>query len=109
MFSIVYVTAPASVAESIASSLVEKRLAACVNIIPQVTSIYTWEGKPEKSSESLMMIKSSTSLVDGIVDAVRKQHPYEVPEIISVPMGPGSAPYLEWIANSTGPLPPNPS
>ena len=102
MFSLCYITAPSmQVAELIARVLVTKRLAACVNIVPGVTSIYEWEGKTERSEEFLMIAKTRTQLVDDLIGEVKRNHPYDVPEIISTPLGPGSTEYLKWVAAST--------
>ena len=102
MFSICYVTTPSKVvAEKLAEHLVLGKMAACVNIIPQVTSVYEWEGKLQKDEEALMMIKTQTSLVESVVAAVKKEHPYDVPEVISVPMGEGNNTYLDWVKLST--------
>merc|ERR1711916_388006 len=101
-FSVCYVTAPTmEVADKIASHLVAKRAAACVNIIPQLTSVYTWKGKVEKDSELLLMIKTQTSVVPRVIEEVKAVHPYDVPEVISVPMGEGLPAYLDWVAEHT--------
>lgn len=101
-FSVCYVTAPsAAVAEAIAARIVTSRAAACVNIVPGVTSVYTWQGKVEKEQEHLMMIKTQTAVVPRLIQEVRAAHPYDVPEVISVPMGEGSEPYLDWVRSNT--------
>ena len=103
-FSMVFVTAPKEeVAKSIAGILVKEKLAACVNIIPSVTSIYEWEGKLEEDKEVIMMIKTRTERVDDIVDEVKKNHPYDVPEVISAVIDNGSGEYLEFIAKGVLP------
>jgi periplasmic divalent cation tolerance protein len=81
---------------------VGKRLAACVNIIPGITSIYSWKGSVQKDDELLLMIKSRESLVSQIVSDVRQNHPYDVPEVISVPIGGGNEAYMQWVAAETG-------
>ncbi|RNF07875.1 divalent cation tolerance protein [Trypanosoma rangeli] len=104
MLSVCYVTTPSmEVARELSRRLVVGRKAACVNIIPTVTSVYQWEGSLQEESECLMMIKTQTSRVEEIVAEVTRHHPYEVPEVISVPMGPGNAEYLQWVAASTTP------
>ncbi|CAI9547344.1 unnamed protein product [Staurois parvus] len=88
--SAAYVTCPNDkVAKDIARGLVEKKLAACVNIIPQITSIYEWKGKIEEDSEVLLMIKTRSSRVPALTEYVRSVHPYEVCEVISVPIDQG--------------------
>ncbi|XP_059480329.1 protein CutA homolog isoform X2 [Neocloeon triangulifer] len=97
-FSVAYVTAPNdTTAKKIARGLVENKLAACVNVIPQITSIYSWENKIEEDSEVLMMIKTRTSVVDELTKFVRENHPYKVCEVITLPIQGGNLPYLKWI------------
>ncbi|XP_075692656.1 protein CutA isoform X1 [Rhinoderma darwinii] len=99
--SAAYVTCPNDkVAKDIARGLVERKLAACVNIIPQITSIYEWKGKIEEDSEILLMIKTRSSKVPALTEYVRSVHPYEVCEVISVPIEQGNAPYLSWVADA---------
>ena len=102
-FIIVLITAPSrQVAESIARQLVESKLAACVNILPSVRSIYTWEGAVQEEDEVLLLVKSRAELFhQRLVPAVRAMHPYEVPEIIALPVLMGSEPYLDWLRAST--------
>lgn len=96
--SIVYVTTPdTDAAKQIACLLVEKNLAACVNIIPQVLSIYKWEGKMNEDNESLLMIKTTTDKVNELTKFVRENHSYTVPEVISVKIENGNPAYLSWI------------
>ncbi|KAK1338534.1 hypothetical protein QTO34_001651 [Cnephaeus nilssonii] len=100
--SAAFVTCPnEKVAKEIARAVVEKRLAACVNLIPQITSIYEWKGKIEEDSEVLMMIKTPSSLVPALTDFVRSVHPYEVAEVISLPVEQGNPPYLHWVRQVT--------
>lgn len=97
-YSMAFVTVPnKDVGKKLASGLVDKQLAACVNMIPGLTSIYKWEGKIEEDSELLLMIKTKTELVDEISEYVRKNHPYDVAEVISSKIDNGNPPYLEWI------------
>ncbi|XP_053908002.1 protein CutA isoform X2 [Cuculus canorus] len=99
-----FVTCPnVTVATELARSLVQQRLAACVNILPHVTSIYEWQGKLEEDSEVLMMIKTRSSKIPALAEFVRSAHPYEVPEVVAVPVTQGSVPYLRWALGSVPP------
>ncbi|TGZ66537.1 hypothetical protein CRM22_005262 [Opisthorchis felineus] len=102
MHSIAYVTCPnETVANKIASLLVTSKLAACVNIIPSIQSIYTWNGKVEKDSELLLLIKTQTSLMERVIETVKSNHPYECPEVIATEIKSGYPGYLQWITDST--------
>ncbi|XP_072939718.1 protein CutA homolog isoform X1 [Epargyreus clarus] len=97
-YSVAYVTVPnADVGKTISHGLVKNKLAACVNIIPQITSIYEWKNEINEDSEALLMIKTRTSMVDKLTEFVRSNHPYEVCEVISLPIKNGNLPYLKWI------------
>ncbi|BDY12129.1 divalent-cation tolerance protein CutA [Hydrogenimonas cancrithermarum] len=97
-YRMVLVTASSkSEAEKIAIHLVKKALAACVNIVPKIRSVYGWEGKVEISNEVLLIIKSKKSLLKDLEKAVRKVHSYEVPEIVSIEIEEGSSDYLDWM------------
>src|SRR4030067_3800871 len=87
--------------EKIAGSLVENRMVACVNVVPSVKSFFFWEGKPAQESEILLIAKSRRSLLDKIVEHVKKIHSYKVPEIIALPVIGGSEEYLKWVEAST--------
>ena len=95
--SVVFSTCPPEQAERIARYLVKEGRAACVNIIPQLTSIYRWEGKINKDSESLLVIKCARSAVDELTAAVKREHPYDVPEVIALPVEGGNVEYLRWV------------
>lgn len=97
MVVVVFVTAKEGEAEKIASELVNRRLAACVNILPGVTSIYWWQGKIEKDRESLLVIKSDEKVLDKLVETVKRVHSYTVPEIIAVSVVGGSKEYIKWV------------
>ena len=84
-------------ARKIASALVDRRLAACVNIIPQIESIYRWEGKVESATEWLLIIKTDVAVFDRLREAIKEIHSYEVPECIMLEIADGSVPYLAWI------------
>src|ERR1700722_8104431 len=84
-------------AARIARAVVEKRLAACVSVMPAVRSFYRWKGVIEDDQESLMVIKSSRALFDQLRVEIEKLHSYELPEVIAVPIVDGSEGYLEWL------------
>ncbi len=88
------------VAEQLATSLVEQGLAACINIVPGLTSIYRWQGKLEKGTEELLLIKTTREHYAALESTIRQQHPYELPEIIAVTLDEGSPDYLRWITAS---------
>ena len=87
-------------AERIARAVVEERLAACVNPVPGVTSLYRWEGKIERSEEVLLVIKTRADLLDRLRGAIVAVHPYDVPEVVALPVTAGHPPYLDWIRAS---------
>ncbi len=87
-------------ARKIAHYLVEHQLAACVNIVPHVESIYRWQGKLESSREWLLMIKTTVKKFAEVRDAIRELHSYDVPECVAVTIDDGSADYLQWIGES---------
>ena len=87
-------------ARKIARHLVDERLAACVNIIPWIESIYRWQGKLESSGEWLLLIKTTVERFPAVRDAIRDLHSYELPECIAISIEDGSSGYLEWIAQS---------
>jgi periplasmic divalent cation tolerance protein len=87
----------------IARSLVEQRLAACVNIVPGARSIYRWKGQIEDAAEWVLIIKSRRDLMDKLRVAIGKIHTYEVPELLAVPVVDGSESYLAWLDRELGP------
>ncbi len=95
---VVLVTAPSEgVGRDLARMLLRRRLAACVNIIPSVTSLYTWEGEICVDDEVLLMVKTPQSVLDELTSAVSEDHPYDVPEIIGLPITGGAEEYLRWL------------
>lgn len=99
---VTFITAPSEdEAVKIARSLVEARLAACANIVRNIRSIYTWQGKVEDDTEVLMIVKTRKSLFDALSAKVREIHSYDVPEIIALPIVDGSDDYLKWLKEST--------
>lgn len=101
MYCAVFVTCPQGSAVKMTKSLLEKRLAACVNEVPQVRSSYRWKGKIESARESLLIIKTKTALFGKLEAEVRRLHPYDVPEIIALPITEGFRHYLDWIREET--------
>lgn len=91
----------AASAEVIAQTLLERKLAACINIMPGVKSYYTWKGVCENTEEHLLIIKTQTSTYPTLEQAILELHPYELPEIIAVPIAAGLPAYLTWITQST--------
>lgn len=87
-------------AKNIAEALVQRRLAACVNILPKLTSIYRWEEKIESAEEWLLIIKTVRKNFTAVRDAIKELHTYELPECVSVPIEDGSEGYLKWIEDS---------
>ncbi len=97
---LVFCTAPdTDTARHIASSLVEYRLAACVNLLPGIESIYRWEGEITSNTEVLLMIKARAADYSMLETRIRALHPYELPEIIAVPLTAGLPAYLDWVRN----------
>lgn len=87
-------------ARKIAQTLVDRQLAACVNIVPQVESVYRWQGKVESAREWLLLIKTTAEKFAAVRDAIRELHSYDLPECIAIAIDDGSAGYLQWIADS---------
>eukprot|EP00761_Pharyngomonas_kirbyi_P002851 gb/GECH01002855.1/.p1 GENE.gb/GECH01002855.1/~~gb/GECH01002855.1/.p1 ORF type:complete len:228 (+),score=50.53 gb/GECH01002855.1/:1-684(+) len=88
-------------AKKLAGGLVTEKLAACVNIVPNITSVYTWEGKVEEDPEILMIIKTKTNLVSELAEWVKKNHSYDTPEVISYKISNGLPDYLSWLGEVT--------
>ena len=88
-------------ANAIALAVVEARLAACVNILPRVQSIYRWQGRIESATEIPLLIKSTAASYPALEQAVRTLHPYEIPEIVALPITAGLPAYLNWVAEET--------
>jgi periplasmic divalent cation tolerance protein len=99
---VVFMTAP-NVRESkrLANVLVDERLAACVNVLGGVTSVYRWQGKTEESTEHLLLAKTTQARLPALIRRVKALHSYTVPEIIALPISGGSTAYLSWIKKQT--------
>ena len=97
-YRLVLVTAPnAAEAERIAQKVVQKGLAACVNIVPKLLSIYRWEGNVERDMETLLVIKSTKKALPKLKKKIKKMHSYKVPEILVLKVDDGDREYLDWI------------
>jgi periplasmic divalent cation tolerance protein len=95
---VVLVTAPdAAVAERIVEVLVDERLAACGNIVPGVVSIFRWEGRVQREAEVLIVLKTAASRIAALQARVPALHPYDVPEVLVVPVESGHGPYVDWV------------
>jgi periplasmic divalent cation tolerance protein len=93
----------AEVADRIARTLVEQKLAACVNRLPAVDSVYRWQGAVERAVEVPLLIKTTRERLPEVQEAIRALHPYEVPEIIAIPVVAGLPAYLRWVVDETQP------
>jgi periplasmic divalent cation tolerance protein len=101
---LIYSTFPSpEAAEAVGRELVERRLAACVNILPGMTSIYRWEGTIARDSEAVMIIKTRQSLVARVIGEVKARHSNTNPALVVLPIIEGSADYLRWLGEETGP------
>lgn len=101
---VVLVTVPdARVARKLSDALVGERLAACVTALPGAKSTYRWKGKVERATEVVLMIKTRSVLAKRLERRVRELHPYDVPEILALPVAAGESRYLRWISESTRP------
>ncbi len=99
---VVLVTWPATrPAEDLARRLVEHGLAACVNVLPEMQSIYRWEGAVQQDAERQLVIKTTADRLEALEAAITAQHPYEVPEFLVLPVTGGSDRYLDWLRSST--------
>jgi periplasmic divalent cation tolerance protein len=94
-------TGPGFNAHALARALVEAQLAACVNIVPRIDSIYRWEGRVVEDLEQLLIIKTMDARVDALREELFKRHPYEVPEFVVLPIGATSDAYGAWLLEST--------
>jgi len=97
---VVFSTAPPDKSGSLAKMLIDQRIAACVNVVP-VRSYYNWHGEFCNEQEHLLIAKTTTQKAGEVIAAIKSQHPYEVPEIIALPVTHGYLPYLDWVRQET--------
>jgi len=103
MIRLCLMTCPSlEVARSVARDLLERRLVACVNLVPQITSLYWWEGAIQEDSEVLLVAKSHADRIAEITQLLPQIHPYQVPELVVLPIEKGLPAYLQWVAESVG-------
>ena len=101
-FVVVIATLPdRASARTLAEALVRERLAACVNVMSECTSIYRWQGAVETAAEVPLWIKTRAALFPSIAQFIKDHHPYDLPEVIALPLTAGLAPYLEWVERET--------
>ncbi len=101
---VIYTTCPDSAtAESITSKLLQAKQVACVNLLPGIKSQYWWEGKIQKDKEVLVILKTRQSLFKAVEETIKNNHPYQIPEIIALPILQGNASYVSWIHDSVRP------
>jgi len=101
MYVVIFITASGKKeAARIAAALIKNKLAACVNIVDKVESLFRWQGKADKQKEAFLIIKSKKEKLSRIIKTVKSLHSYAVPEIIAIPIAAGYKPYLKWIDDS---------
>lgn len=100
---VVLLTAPdAEVGARIARCLVDEGLAACANLVPGVRSIYRWQGAVQEDAEVLVILKTRGALIEALTERARALHPYELPEVLALPVVGGLVPYLDWVRSAAG-------
>jgi len=100
-YLLVMTTTPGSItAKKVANELVEKGVASCVQVLPQAYSVFCWKGRIEHEEEHVLIIKTSAACYQAVEDIIRAQHPYEVPEIVALPITGGLPEYLSWIGQT---------
>ena len=99
---VVFITIPTDKAEAFAQSIVEQRLAACVNVVPGVKSYFWWDDKVQNEAESLLIVKTTVQKLDALTEYVKENHPYDVPELIAMPVSEGLPDYINWLIEETG-------
>ena len=100
---VVMISAPRDIASKLAHSLVEARLAACVNIVPKMESYFWWDGAVQHDQEALLIVKTTQQRFDELLIFVRQNHPYDLPEVIALPLVDAFADYVDWVKSETQP------
>ena len=98
---VVLCTCPEGAVQALAERVLEARLVACVNVIAGVRSVYRWQGKIEDEVESLLVMKTQRARLAALTETLEQAHPYDVPEILALPVAEGSHPYLQWVLQET--------
>ena len=98
---VVLCTCPEGAVDALTERVLSARLVACVNVVAGVRSVYRWEGKIENELESLLVMKTQRARIDSLIQTIESAHPYEVPEVLALPIGDGSHPYLQWVLAET--------
>jgi periplasmic divalent cation tolerance protein len=98
---VVYCTCPTAVASELAHALVEARLVACVNILPEVQSVYRWDGRICSDAEAMLVMKTTEERLEELTAHIASIHPYDVPEVIAMPITHAHGPYLQWVLGQT--------
>ena len=99
---VVFITVPMAEARDLARGIVDHRLAACVNVVPKVESFFWWENQVQQEQEALLVVKTTQLRLDKLIAYVRDEHPYDVPEIIAVPVAEGLPDYINWVMEEAG-------
>ncbi|MDZ4722919.1 MAG: divalent-cation tolerance protein CutA [candidate division Zixibacteria bacterium] len=99
---VVLITVPADEAKEMALEIVKRRLAACVNIVSKVESIFWWDDEVQTSQECLLIVKTTQLMLERLIDHVVEAHPYDLPEIIALPVTEGLPDYINWVLDETG-------
>ena len=99
---VVFISVPRDEVKKFARAIEAERLAACVNIVPHIDSFFWWNNEVQSDEEALMIIKTTQARVDRLIEYVRENHPYDIPEIITVPVAEGLPDYINWVIEETG-------
>jgi len=100
-FRVVMITTPPDKAEEISQKIIENKMAACVNIVDGIRSFYRWKGVIKKDTECLLIAKTATKKVEGLIRFIRENHPYDVPEVVAMTISEGNPDYLNWLDDET--------
>jgi periplasmic divalent cation tolerance protein len=101
-YNLIYITASnAEEAKDLGRALVEARLVACANVIPNMTPIFWWDGRVQEDSEAILLAKTRNALVQQVIDFVQREHSYDCPAVLALPIQAGHAPFLQWIDEET--------